>query len=170
GAATSIGSGGSALVLIDGVEGDMATVNPNDVENISVLKDASSAAVYGARGAFGVILITTKQPKRGSARINYNNNLSVNQRTVKWEDNIITDPITWTDAWYEFYQGAYDYATVPNGINNIPYSQDWYNELQRVANDPDLYKYRVVNGRYQYFENTNWLDLFYKDQNFSQSH
>lgn len=60
----SIGQGGSALVLIDGVEGDLTTVNPEDVETISVLKDAASAAVYGARGAFGVILVTTKAAKR----------------------------------------------------------------------------------------------------------
>lgn len=56
----SIGQGGSALVLIDGVEGDLSTVNPDDVESISVLKDASSSVVYGARAAYGVILVTTK--------------------------------------------------------------------------------------------------------------
>ena len=63
GSVTSIGAGGSALVLVDGVEGDLNAVNPEDVENISVLKDASSTAVYGARGAFGVILVTTKKAK-----------------------------------------------------------------------------------------------------------
>ena len=59
---TSIGSGGSALVLVDGVEGDLNSINPQDVASVSVLKDASSTAVYGARGAFGVILVTTKNP------------------------------------------------------------------------------------------------------------
>src|SRR5690606_11812182 len=54
--ATSIGAGGEALVLIDGVEGDASMVNPNDIESISVLKDAASASIYGARGAFGVVL------------------------------------------------------------------------------------------------------------------
>src|SRR6202012_4688708 len=68
---TSIGTGGSALVLIDGVEGDPSSINPNDVESITVLKDAPSAAVYGARGAFGVLLITTKRPKAGQLQINY---------------------------------------------------------------------------------------------------
>lgn len=63
--AGTIGSGSSAspLVLIDGVEGDMNALNPNDIENISVLKDASSSSIYGARAAFGVILITTKNGK-----------------------------------------------------------------------------------------------------------
>ena len=63
---TSI-NGASPLVLIDGAVGDLNRVNPNDVESISVIKDASAAAVYGARAAFGVILVTTKS---GSAQDN----------------------------------------------------------------------------------------------------
>ncbi|HNX79848.1 MAG TPA: carboxypeptidase-like regulatory domain-containing protein, partial [Prolixibacteraceae bacterium] len=62
---TSIGQGGSALVLIDGVEGDPSLLNPNDIASVSMLKDAASAAIYGARGVFGVILITTKNPEKG---------------------------------------------------------------------------------------------------------
>ena len=56
---TSIGQGGNALVLIDGVEGNPLMLNPNDIESISVLKDAASSSIYGARAAFGVVLITT---------------------------------------------------------------------------------------------------------------
>src|SRR5690606_15175447 len=51
-------NGGSPLVLIDGIEGDITNLNPQDIESISVLKDAASAAIYGARVAFGVIIIT----------------------------------------------------------------------------------------------------------------
>lgn len=54
---TSIGQGGSALILIDGFEGDPSLINPNDIETVSILKDAASAAIYGARGVFGVVLI-----------------------------------------------------------------------------------------------------------------
>lgn len=68
---SSIGQGGSALVLIDGVEGDPAMLNPNDIASVSVLKDAGSAAIYGARGAFGVVLITTKSPSKGRASVIY---------------------------------------------------------------------------------------------------
>lgn len=67
------GSSASPLVLIDGVEGDMNTLAPQDIENISVLKDASSAAIYGARAAFGVILITTKSGKTDRVSVNYSN-------------------------------------------------------------------------------------------------
>ena len=68
---TSVGAGGSALVLIDGVEGDPTTLNPDDIESVSVLKDAASAAVYGSRAPYGVVIITTKNPTgEGKAKIN----------------------------------------------------------------------------------------------------
>lgn len=66
----------SPLVIIDGAVGDMNLLNPQDVESISVLKDAASAAIYGSRAANGVILITTKQGKSGDFRVNYNMHLS----------------------------------------------------------------------------------------------
>ena len=71
----TIGAGSSVtpLVLIDGMEGDMNALNPQDIENISVLKDASASSIYGSRAAGGVILITTKSGKKGKATINYNN-------------------------------------------------------------------------------------------------
>lgn len=100
----TIGQGGSALVLIDGVEGDLTTVNPDDVETISVLKDAASAAVYGARGAFGVILVTTKNAQKDNIRVNYNGSFSVNRRTVIWEDNLVSDGLEWLDNFANFFQ------------------------------------------------------------------
>lgn len=69
-----VGSSASTLVLIDGVEGDLSLVNPNDVENISVLKDAAAAAIYGSRAPFGVLLVTTKQGKKGLS-VTYNGNV-----------------------------------------------------------------------------------------------
>lgn len=76
--AFSLGSGEviRPLVLIDNVEGDLNMINPNDIDAISVLKDAASTAIYGARAAGGVIIITTKQPKKGERfHLNYNNNI-----------------------------------------------------------------------------------------------
>ena len=72
------GSTASPLILIDGIEGDMNTINYNDVESISVLKDAASASIYGARGAFGVILITTKSGKAGKTHVSYSGSVSFN--------------------------------------------------------------------------------------------
>lgn len=72
------GSSGEMLVLIDGMEGDPNTINPQDIDNISILKDAAASSIYGSRAPFGVLLITTKKGKAGKATINYNNNLRFN--------------------------------------------------------------------------------------------
>ena len=69
-------NGGAPLVLIDNVEGDISLLNPDDIESVSVLKDAASSAIYGARAAGGVILVTTKRPKDKS-KINLNYNFNV---------------------------------------------------------------------------------------------
>ena len=166
----SIGAGGSALILIDGVEGDLNSVNPADVESVSVLKDASSAAIYGARGAFGVILVTTKKASSGKPKVNYNGSVSLHRRTVKTEDGIVSNGLQWTDGWYTAYTQGNN--SVPNAINNVfKYSTDWYNELVRRNEDPSLPKVRVNdNGEYEYFGNTNWLDIIYKDFNYSTEH
>lgn len=168
----SIGAGGSALILIDGVEahGDLTTVNPSDIESISVLKDASSAAIYGAKGAFGVVLITTKNPNKGEIQVNYNGKVSVYERMYKYEDNIVVDPVQWTDRWYNGYIGGI--GSAPGGINNaFKYTTDWYNELIKRQADPTLSKVRINDlGEYEYFGTTNWLDLMYKDFNLSTEH
>lgn len=89
-----------ALYVVDGVPvsgGDFARINPNDVESISVLKDASASAIYGSRAAYGVILVTTKKGKEGKMAVNYNTYYAVQSAIVlpKW-------------------LGAYDYATLRN--------------------------------------------------------
>ena len=89
---TSI-NGGEPLILIDGVPSDALELNrlaPEDVESISVLKDASSAAIYGARAAFGVILITTKTGTQDGVTVNYTTNFSTGTPTVL--PNKVTDP------------------------------------------------------------------------------
>ncbi|GHV18880.1 hypothetical protein FACS1894169_15730 [Bacteroidia bacterium] len=68
------GTNTSPLVLIDGIEGDINTLNPNDIENISVLKDAAASAIYGAKAPYGVILITTKKGVAGKTKVSYSNN------------------------------------------------------------------------------------------------
>ncbi|MBO2543582.1 SusC/RagA family TonB-linked outer membrane protein [Salegentibacter sp. BDJ18] len=77
----SFGADPSALVLIDGIPGSMNDINPNDVESVSVLKDAATAAVYGSRAANGVILVTTKSGREGRTRITYNAYVGVQRAT-----------------------------------------------------------------------------------------
>ncbi|MBW3629820.1 MAG: carboxypeptidase-like regulatory domain-containing protein, partial [Gemmatimonadetes bacterium] len=156
---TSIGQGGSALVLIDGVEGDPSMLNPNDVEAISVLKDASAAAVYGARGAFGVVLITTKGPERNGFNINYETSYGVRQLTVP--TNIVTDGYTWARMFNEsFFNWE---GTFPQNVNKtLVFSQQYLAELERRSKDSSLPKVEVgPDGRYVYYESTDWFGHLY---------
>jgi TonB-linked SusC/RagA family outer membrane protein len=75
-------NGGSPYILVDGIEQDINNLNPDDIENISVLKDASAASIYGARAAFGVILVTTKKGRNDGISVNYNNNFSFASPTI----------------------------------------------------------------------------------------
>ena len=171
---TSIGAGGSTLVLIDGVEGNLNTINPQDVESVSVLKDASSTAVYGARGTFGVILVTTKNPVKGRPVINYNGSVSLNRRTVI--PDVITDGLTWVNWWKDSYNNYYNgtKALLNHIDNTVPYSEEIYQEIVRRKNDPTLTGVTTLTGNgtfgWAYMESTDWYDLFYKDYNFSTEH
>ncbi|MCH5173998.1 MAG: TonB-dependent receptor [Bacteroidales bacterium] len=171
---TSIGAGGSTLILIDGVEGSLDLVNPSDVESVSVLKDASSTAVYGARGAFGVILVTTKSAKKGTPVINYSGSVSMKKRTVDFHN--ITDSIEWLDWWKTCYNNYYNGSrALLNHIDSkAPYSEDIYNEIIRRNQDPSLSKvvesYDVAGFGYAYYDNTDWMNEFYKTWSSSTEH
>ena len=171
----SIGQGGSALILIDGVEGSLTSVNPDDIETISVLKDASSAAVYGARGAFGVILVTTKKPQGDKVTVNYQGSVAVNERTVKWEEHIVTDGLQWAEGFYEFYTNT---ARTPSSTGKVPTAMNQFNlpsdylESFRQHRAAGRQEEVVVgqDGNYRYYGSTNWLDMMYKDANLTHSH
>lgn len=181
----SIGQGSSALVLIDGVEGDLTTVNPEDIETVAVLKDAASAAVYGARGAFGVILVTTKAPKTDKISVNYNGSVSLNRRNIMWEDELVTDGLQWLDTFVEFFRNDKRTPTsagsLPGNVNNRSntYSEAYHEEFRRRKTDPTYENYGKIYGdgkdvgfgsNYAYYGSTNWLDMFYKDMNMTQNH
>lgn len=75
-------NGSSPLILVDGVERSMSYINPNDIETISVLKDAATASIYGVRGSNGVVVITTKKGRNGAATLNYDGSCSFDANTV----------------------------------------------------------------------------------------
>lgn len=154
---TSIGAGGSALVLIDGIEGDPNLINPNDVESVSVLKDASSAAIYGSRAAFGVVLITTKSAKKGKIKIDYSASYSFNKRTVVPKN--ITNGYEWAKNFDEAFNAWYDYNSHPISVNSIyPFSLEYLDALKKHNENPALpqVEFNAAKGRYEYFGNTDW--------------
>lgn len=175
----SIGSQGSALVLIDGVEGSLSQVNPADIETIAVLKDASSAAIYGARAAYGVILVTTKNAETDKVTVTYNGSFSLNSRIVKWEDNIVTDGLEWTEAFYEFYQndtrvpGSSGKVPTTMNTNDISMKDITYLESFRAIRESgydSVYGGVGSKGQYLYYGSYNWLDHIYKDYTTSTTH
>lgn len=166
---TSIGQGGSALVLIDGVEGDPSFLNPSDIESVSVLKDAASAAIYGARGSFGVVLITTKQPEKGRTTINYSGSASFQSQAMKPE--FVTDGVTWLEHFREGYYNAQ--GTVPTSINNNMqyYSDGWLERMREWKASGEGPKTEIrPNGDYEYYSNFDWMGYLFKDQTLAQDH
>ena len=164
---TSIGQGGSALVLIDGVGGDPSLLNPIDVASVTVLKDAASCAIYGARGAFGVVLITTKNPAKNKTSITYSSNYSL--KTPTTVPKVVTDGYQYASMFNEAWTAWNDYSQTPQNINKTqPFSPAYLAELKRRDEDPALPRSEVgANGNYVYYGNTDWYDLLYKDHNSS---
>src|SRR6187401_1782997 len=166
--ATSIGQGGNALVLIDGAEGDPSMINPNDIATISILKDASSAAIYGARGAFGVVLITTKVPPKGKTSVAYTVNRSIKEPTTL--PDFVNDGYTFAKMFAESTVAWEN--TFPQAVNKtLKFSQAYLAELKRrqglglpeVEVDP-------VTGEYVYYGSTDWFKELYKDNVSSTEH
>lgn len=156
------GSNAAPLVLIDGSEGDLYSISPNDIESISVLKDASSSAIYGSRAAFGVILVTTKSGKEGRMNVSYNGNVRFSTATqIPEMPNSYDFARYWNDA-------------AANSGGNAPFSQDMLNKIKNhingipapgeevtttwqgtAANEP----WSMYTGSW---DNTNWFKEMYR--------
>ncbi|WP_315515940.1 TonB-dependent receptor [Hoylesella shahii] len=159
---TSITNSGAPLVLIDGVEGSIDRINPNDIESVSVLKDAASAAIYGARAGFGVVLITTKNNKDGQAHITYNGRFSFSAPTTK------TDFMT---VGYDVARLVDEFNTATTGSSYSELNADDYKMLEERRYDMTENPARpwaVVSqndGLYHYYGNFDWYNYIF---NFSQ--
>ena len=140
---TTIGDS-TPLVIIDGVPGDMSSVSPEDIENISVLKDAASASIYGSRAAAGVILITTKRGSQERVNISYN---------VEYGSEIPTANVEFVDLTrYLQMTNELRYNDNPSGGLYQSYSQDQVEHwLEYNKTDPDNYP------------NTDWRKLVLSD-------
>jgi len=168
---TSIGAGGNALILIDGVPGNPDLLNPNDIESVTVLKDAASAAIYGARGAFGVILITTRHPLKGRTQLTYSGSLSFNVPTVR--PDLVTNGYEWAKNFDSAYYSYYDYKSHPQKANSVfPVSLEYLDELQKRNSDPSLPKTDInsTTGNYVYYGNSNWQDELYANTDPATEH
>ena len=137
----SFGTSNTPIVLVDGFEGNLSNLDPNNVESISVLKDASSAAIYGSRAANGVILVTTKRGKAGESSITYSANFAIHQASRLPE--LVNDPVK--------YMEMFNTASVNSGAG-----------VSYPLSIIDKYKSGELKGY-------NWDDVFWKKA-FVQNH
>ncbi|WP_152439722.1 SusC/RagA family TonB-linked outer membrane protein [Arcticibacter svalbardensis] len=159
---TSVGQGGSALVLIDGFEGDPSLLNPNDIETVSMLKDAASAAIYGARGVFGVILITTKKAAKGRTNVAFSSNYAI--KSPLQTPDFVTDGYTWAKMFSEAFVNG-DGAFPQNANKTQKFSQAYLDEFKRRSESGQPYnevEVDPVTGEYTYYGNTDWYGQLYK--------
>ena len=115
---SSINAGKDPLVILDGVpyDGDMNNLNGQDIESMTVLKDAASSALYGARGANGVIIITTKKGNAGQAKITVDAKWGSNSRATQ-NYNYVTDPAQYYEMWYGALKNYFVNAQGMNATN-----------------------------------------------------
>lgn len=128
------------LVIVDGVEAGINTVDPNDIESMSILKDAASASIYGSRAANGVILITTKKGEAGNVKVNYNGYVSFESMRKTLEP--VSDYATYMELVNEGMKN-----TNPNA--SLPFSQEKIDEWRNSPTD-------------LLHPNTNWVDETFK--------
>ncbi|HRN55928.1 MAG TPA: SusC/RagA family TonB-linked outer membrane protein, partial [Agriterribacter sp.] len=162
---TSI-NGGGPLILVDGVQTSARELNllaAQDIESISVIKDASAAAIYGARAAFGVILITTKSGGTAGVKVSYSNNFSMNRPTVM--PKMVTDPYV--------FSRLLQLSTDNTPWNNVSYSDQFYAYAKERSENPSVPGVRenpTQQGSWEYMGNRDWSRYFMDDYNFNQNH
>lgn len=146
----SISAGSSPLYVVDGypIEGDLSMINPNNIESIQVLKDASATAIYGSRGGNGVVIITTKKGKVGKPQVEFNSYVGWQQVTHKVDMMDSKEYVQWfkdgrNNAWIQEGGSADDPNEVRTSINykipseylnpeNLP-NTNWQDEIFRTA-------------------------------------
>lgn len=164
-------NGGEPYVLVDGVEQSMQNVNPADIASISVLKDASASAVYGARAAYGVVLVTTKSGKKERASVTY-------RGTVGFSSPI-NMPKMMNALEYAMYNNRqYDNGGASSGLQRIPdktiekikgFMQNPYS-AEFPGIEPNTSGDDWAGAYYNQYGNTDWFDYYFKDKSVRHSH
>lgn len=155
-------NGGSPYILVDGVPMDIEDINPNDIESISVLKDASAAAIYGGKAAFGVILVTTKSPK------------NKDKITVKYShETALSTPIM---KGYNAVGNSYDHVIYKNLMYTNDGAAEKYDEVYVAGvkayyeNPESAPEYAIVDNNFEFYGYNNYKDILMKDFSPSYKH
>lgn len=157
---TSI-NGGSPLVLVDGVEMSLDLVNPSDIANVTVLKDAAASAIYGVRAAFGVVLVTTKNPSKAEkTSVSYSGNFSFAKPSIMPE---------FLDSQSQFAEWM-NQACI-NGNVATKYRDDVIAKMKAYETDPvNNPEYEVIDGQLYYYGYSDFKEKMIKDVTPTQRH
>jgi TonB-linked SusC/RagA family outer membrane protein len=151
---TSI-NGGSPLILVNGIPMDIDILNPNDIDQITVLKDAASAAIYGARAAYGVILITTKSGKKGNdPKISFSMNYAINKPTVEFDQMDSMERMNFLDFGSKRANGSNYYSVLQRNAIIAHYND---------PSKPETFLDPASTSSWGYSANTNWAREILKD-------
>lgn len=160
-------NGGGPLIVIDGIAAvtdDLLRLNPSDIASITVLRDAASAAIYGARAAYGVLLVTTKEGSaNGRQTISYNNYFAWSKRTIMPE--AVTDPY--------IYSRVLETSTDNTPWDYVNFSDEYYQWAKQRSDNPSIEDVRVDPSdptKWAYMGSNNWNDYFFSKSSFSQYH
>ncbi len=163
------GSSGSPLILIDGMEGDINTVNPQDIESISVLKDAASSSIYGSRAPFGVILVTTKKGSSGRAAVNYNNSFRFNSPVSLPE---MMDSYTFANYFNEAARNGSQTPSFTDAVMQqmLDFQAAGGSNRGGLPTDGKTWGKPAGDPFTTAYANTDWFSEIYKSSSFSQEH
>lgn len=158
---TSI-NGGSPLVLVDGVEMSLDLVNPNDIANVTVLKDAAASAIYGVRAAFGVVLVTTKNPSKAEkVTVNYSGNFSFAK------PSILPEFVESQSLYAEYINEA---CLNSSGLG-VKFNPETIAKMKAYEADPiNNPEYEVINDALYYYGYSNFKDMMVKKVAPTQRH
>ena len=168
----SLNASSNPLYVVDGVpyDGSINALNPNDIESMTIIKDASAGALYGARGANGVVIITTKHGAEGAARVSFKGNWGIASRAIPRYETLNT--YEWTEDLYGMVKDTYladgyqplvagqmALADISGGVNNVFGINEEYNPFTVPASQ--LFNHetgKIVDGVGLKW-NDDWLDL-----------
>lgn len=148
----------SPLILVDGVARDPNLIDPNDVESVTVLKDAASASIYGSRAANGVMLITTKSGKKGPTRVSYSGSYTISRPTQLVDQVNSDDYIKMFNAANRSGQASGGYTTNPFTAQDSTMAAAYRND---PAHNPTGYPDPGNPSKYRYVGNTDWMKILY---------
>ncbi len=160
-------NGSTPLILVDGVETSLSRLNPNDIESVSILKDASAASIYGTKASAGVILVTTKSGGSNKTKVNYNAKYGWLQNTTSTD--YVTKGYDWLRMTETFWAASNKSGTYAQ-YTDEDYAELWMRRNDTSENPNRSWAVAQTDGTYKYYGNFDWYGYFYKRTRMQREH